>query len=232
MRHQQPIHSAAQAPPKADADQDRAYDVVGIVASLGGVLALSRTLAGLQPDFPLPILIVQHVRRDRPSLLPGILAARTRLAVTSAREGDRPLPGHVHVAPPDRHLLVRPDGTLGLADSDPVNFCRPAADVLFRSMAEVHGRRAIAVVLTGRGRDGARGVEAVRRQGGMAIAQDEATAEVGEMPRAAVDIGQADLVLPLDRIPFALEVLAGEAARAGQPAATAPAPAIQGRIPG
>ena len=96
-----------------------------------------------------------------------------------------------------------------------MNHCRPSADVLFRSLAQVHGPRAIAAVLTGLGRDGARGMEAVAAAGGTTLAQDEAEAEAPDMPRAAVDIGHAELVLPLDRIAFALMVLAGAVSTSG-----------------
>ncbi|WP_207541145.1 chemotaxis protein CheB [Sabulicella rubraurantiaca] len=194
----------------ADNAAGGSHRVVGIAASLGGIQALTLVLKALPTDFPLPVLIVQHLRRGAPSILPEILARRTTLRVKSAVEGGRPLPGGVYVAPPDRHLLVRADGRFGLSSSAPVNFCRPSADALFRSMAETLGARAIAVVLTGLGRDGARGMEAIVRAGGAAIAQDETTAEAPDMPRAAVDIGHADLILPLNRIAFALTVLADQ----------------------
>jgi two-component system, chemotaxis family, protein-glutamate methylesterase/glutaminase len=197
-------------------DGASAYDVVGIAASLGGVKALSRILADLPADFPLPILVVQHLHRKRPSMLARVLGHHTALRVTFAEEGDRPAPGRVYVAPPDRHLLVRADdGALGLSFGAPVNHCRPSADVLFRSLADTFGPRAIALVLTGMGHDGARGMEAVARAGGAAIAQDAASAEAAGMPRAAVEIGHADLILPLDRIAFALTVLAGDADAGG-----------------
>jgi len=215
----------------ADDGEGGAHDIVAVAASLGGSNALSRVLAELPPDFPLPILVVQHLCRGRRSFLPDVLARRTALRVKSAQEGDRPTPGHVHVAPPDRHLVVRSDGALGLLDGDLVNFCRPSADVLFRSLADVFSLRAIAVVLSGLGRDGARGVEAIVEAGGAAIAQDAASAEAADMPSAAVEIGHADLVLPPDRIGFALSVLA-ERPRSGvsfpRPAAFASSPRAQG----
>lgn len=206
------------------AGQDDGYAVVAIAASLGGIGALSRLIAGLPANFPLPILVVQHLRRGRPSLLPTVLAYRTGFPMKLAEEGERPVPGQVYLAPPNRHLLVRSDGALGLSVGDPVNFCRPSADVLFRSLAGTFGPRAIVVVLTGMGRDGARGVEAIAAAGGATIAQDEASAEAPDMPCAAVDIGRADLVLPLDRIGFALEVLARDT-NAGGDAVHSPPPA-------
>ena len=183
------------------------FEVVVIGSSAGGIVALKRLVAELPGDFPVPILVCQHVSREQPSQLSKILAYGSRLCVHPAREGVRPEPGTVHVAPSNRHLLVRPGGTLGLSDDDRVNHCRPAADVLFRSVAEHHGARALALVLTGYGRDGALGSRAIQARGGLAIAQDEASAEVFDMPCAARDIGGADLVLPLGRIAAALDIL-------------------------
>ena len=187
----------------------RAFDIVVIGSSAGGVQALKLLVADLPNDFPVPILICQHVYRGRPSRLPEILARRTGLRVLAAEEGGRPEPGTIYVAPSNRHLLVRPDGRLTLSDGERVNYCRPAADFLFRSVAELYGSRAISVVLTGYGRDGALGSRAIQARGGLAIAQDEATAEIFDMPCAARDIGGADLVLPLDRIAAALDILVG-----------------------
>lgn len=200
----------------------RARGVVAIAASLGGVEAVSKVLADLPADFPLPILVVQHVNRCRPSLFPNILSHRTTLRVKAAEEGDVLVPGSVHVAPPDRHLLLRPDGALGLSRAAPVNFCRPSADVLFRSLADAFGPRTIAVVLTGMGRDGARGVEAVGWAGGATVAQDGSTAQAADMPHAAIDIGRADLVLSLHRIGFALQVLAERAGERSGPSGSRP----------
>jgi len=185
------------------------FEVVVIAASLGGVSALRPLIGALPASFPLPLLVCQHVGRRAPSVLADILGRQTSLRVEHAREGERPAAGKVYLAPPDRHLLVRGNGTLALSWQDRVNHCRPSADVLFRSAAEFYGGAVIAVVLTGRGRDGARGTEAIRAHGGFAIAQDEASSEAFEMPLAARDIGQADLVLELGQIAGALSVLAG-----------------------
>lgn len=184
------------------------FDIVVIAASFGGIAALRTVIGALPASFPLPLLVCQHVGRRTPSILADILGRETGLRVTHAREGERPMAGSVYLASADRHLLVRGDGTLGLSLDDRVNYCRPSADVLFRSVAEFYGAVAIAVVLTGRGRDGARGTKAIREHGGFAIAQDEASSEAFEMPLAARDIGQADLVLALDQIAGALVVLA------------------------
>ncbi len=189
-------------------DRRAALGVVVIASSAGGIQALKTLVAALPVGFPLPILICQHVLHSQPSRLPTILAYRTSLQVAAAKEGIRPMPGSIHVAPPNRHMLVRSDGTLGLSDSERVNYCRPAADLLFQSVADVHGAAAIGVVLTGYGRDGAMGSRSIQQAGGFVISQDLQSAEVDEMPMASRDIGGADLVLPLNQIAQALDVLA------------------------
>jgi two-component system chemotaxis response regulator CheB len=187
------------------------YEIVALGASRGGLAALSAVLSPLPPDFPLPILVVQHMPADRPNSLPWLLSHGSRLRVKPAEPGERPRAGTVYVAPPDHHLLVASDGTLALSQAERVHYCRPAVDVLFHSLAEVHGERAVGVVLTGMGRDGARGLAAIRERGGLTLAQDEATAEAPGMPCAAIDIGKADIVLPPDRLAAALMAAAGEA---------------------
>ena len=182
--------------------------VVVVASSAGGVVALKTLVAGLPASFPLPILICHHVQRDRPSMLVDILARRTRLQVTEARDGAEPSPGLIHVAPPNHHLVMCSDGTLNLSNAERVNYCRPAADVLFQSVADVHGLGAIGVVLTGYGRDGALGSRSIQACGGLVIAQEIASSDVADMPTAARDIGGADLVLPLEKMAAALEALA------------------------
>jgi len=117
------------------------------------------------------------------------------------------VPGAVYIAPPDRHLLVNPDGTLSLSQSELVHFVRPSADLLFESVAASYRERAIAVVLTGTGSDGSMGVQAIKKMGGTVIAQNQQSAEFGGMPAAAVQSGAVDFVLPLDEIASALVTL-------------------------
>jgi two-component system chemotaxis response regulator CheB len=136
-----------------------------------------------------------------------ILGRRTALRVKQAAEGDRFLPGTVHVAPPDRHLLVNPDGTLSLSRTELVHFVRPSADLLFESVAAAAKQRAIAVVLTGTGADGNMGVRAIKKMGGTVVVQNEQTSEFFGMPSAAIQTGCADFILPLDEIPKALLAL-------------------------
>jgi two-component system chemotaxis response regulator CheB len=176
--------------------------------------ALSRVLAALPDGFPATLVVVQHLAPRHRSLMADILSRRTLLRVKQAEEGEQVGPATVYIAPPNRHLLVNPDGTLSLTQSKLVHFLRPSADLLFESVAASYGERAIAVVLTGTGSDGAMGVQAIKKMGGTVIAQDEATAEFFGMPSAAIRSGSVDFVLPLDEIATALVtlVMKGEAA--------------------
>jgi two-component system chemotaxis response regulator CheB len=184
-----------------------AFDVVALAASAGGLTALSQVLSALPADFPAAIVVVQHLDLRHRSLMADILDRRTALQVKQAEEGDRLSPGTVYIAPPNRHLLVNPDGTLSLSQSELVHFVRPSADLLFESVAASYKECAVAVVLTGTGSDGAMGVQAIKKMGGAVIAQDERTAEFFGMPGAAIQTGSADFVLPLDEIPSALITL-------------------------
>ena len=182
------------------------FGIVVVASSAGGIQALRGLLAALPDDFPLPIAIVQHLERNRPSILDEVLQPVTRLRVLWAEDGARLEPGVVRLAPPNRHLLIA-GNHLQLSDSAPVNYCRPAADELFGSAARAFGRGTIAVVLTGYGTDACAGAQAIRSGGGYVITQDERSSQVFDMPRAAADLGRADLVLPIDRIAFTLRVL-------------------------
>src|SRR5918996_3336491 len=136
-----------------------------------------------------------------------ILSRRTPLQVKQAEEGDRLCAAMVYIAPPNRHLLVNPDGTLSLSQSELVHFVRPSADLLFESVAASFKDRAIAVVLSGTGSDGSMGVKAIKKMGGTVIVQDEKSAEFFGMPGAAMATGSVDFVLPLEEIPSALVTL-------------------------
>ena len=144
--------------------------------------------------------------------MPQIFGRRSNLPVYQAVDGMEVEAGHVYLAPPDRHLLINRDGTVSLTQTELVNFVRPSADLLFESVAAVYGERAIAVVLTGAGKDGSMGVTAIKSRGGTVIVQDEATSEFFGMPSAAIRTGAVDFVLSIDEIPPALLTLvSGEA---------------------
>jgi two-component system chemotaxis response regulator CheB len=181
-----------------------AFDVVALAASAGGLAALNLVFAELPGDFPAALVVVQHLDPRHRSLMAEILGRRTRLRVKQAAEGDELRPGTVFIAPPDRHLLVNPDGTLSLARTQLVHFVRPSADLLFESVAASYRARAGAVVLTGTGIDGTMGVQAIKKMGGTVIAQDEPSSDFFGMPGAAIQTGSVDLILPLTGIAPAL----------------------------
>jgi two-component system chemotaxis response regulator CheB len=183
------------------------YEIVALAASAGGLKALTDVLAALPAQFPAAIVVVQHLDPRHRSLMAEILGKRTAMPVKEAREGDMLEPGRVYVAPPNRHLLVNQDRTLSLTQTELVHFVRPSADLLFESAAASYRERAIAVVLSGSGTDGAMGVKAIKKMGGTVIVQDEKTAEFSGMPEAAVKTGEVDFILPLPEIAPALQTL-------------------------
>jgi two-component system, chemotaxis family, protein-glutamate methylesterase/glutaminase len=191
-----------------------AFDIIAFAASAGGLRALTNVLEGLSPDFPASITVVQHLDPRHRSLMADLLSRHSRLPVKQAEEGDRVQPGSVYIAPPDRHLLVNADGSLSLSRTELVHFVRPSADLLFESVAAAFRDRAIAVVLTGTGSDGATGVRAIKKMGGTVIAQDDATSDFFGMPNAAIQTGVVDFILSLKEIGPALTklVAGGEAA--------------------
>lgn len=183
-----------------------AFDIVAIAASAGGLTALTKVLS-IPPEFTAAIAIVQHLAPEYPSLMAEILSRRTAITVKKAQEGDCLTPGTAYIAPPNHHLLVNGDGTLSLSQSESVHFLRPSADLLFESVAATYKNRAIALVLTGTGSDGAMGVEAIKKMGGIIIVQDVKTAEFSGMPSAAIRTGNVDFILPLDEISNTLVTL-------------------------
>jgi two-component system chemotaxis response regulator CheB len=181
--------------------------MVAVASSAGGLRALSALLGALPADFGAPIMVVQHLDPDRHSFLAEILGRRTVLRVKQAEDGERMAAGTVYLGPPGLHLMTLKGGVVSLSGADAVHFLRPAADMLFDSVATCYGPRAIAVVLTGSGADGAAGIRAVKRHGGTVIAQDEGSSEFFSMPREAIATGCVDQILPLEEIASALTAL-------------------------
>ncbi len=186
---------------------EQPFGIVAFACSAGGLTALSEILSRLPPDFPVPIVIVQHLDPRHRSLMAEILSKRTGLRVKEAEEGEVLCQSTVYVARPDRHLLINLDSTISLTQTELVHFVRPSADLLFESVAASFKDRAIAVVLTGTGSDGAMGVQAIKKMQGTVIAQDDATAEFSGMPKAAIGTQSVDFILPLREIPDALVTL-------------------------
>ncbi len=189
-----------------------AYEIVAIGASWGGLHAVGTVLAGLDGSFGASVVVAQHRDgHDDQGLLPELLARRTALRVTEGEDKGPLAPGSVVLAPAGYHLLVE-DRSVELSCEDLVQFSRPSIDVLFESVAEEYGERAIGVVLTGANPDGAAGLAAIARRGGHTVVQDPQTAERSEMPRAALAAVTPDAVLPLERIAPHLRRVCAEAA--------------------
>jgi two-component system chemotaxis response regulator CheB len=178
-------------------------EVVAIGASTGGPNALAEIFTRLPADFPVPLVMVQHMPPMFTRLLAERLSAQYALRVQEGCSGGVLQPGRAWIAPGDYHLSVVRNGTqvrLLVHQDPPENSCRPAVDVLLRSVARAFGPNALAVILTGMGQDGLRGCEAVREAGGQILAQDEATSVVWGMPGYVARAGLADRVLPLSLI--------------------------------
>lgn len=175
-------------------------DAVVIGTSAGGVEALSRLLPALAPTVRVPVFIVLHLRRERPSLLVDIFTPRCALPVREAEDKEAVVPGTVYFAPPDYHLLIDRGPSTSLSADDVVNFSRPSIDVLFESAADVYGARLLGIILTGASSDGAAGLEAVRRTGGVTVVQAPEDSRAPLMVEAALERGPADFVLPLEAI--------------------------------
>lgn len=181
----------------------RTYDVLAIGSSTGGPQALGNVLKALPASLPVPVVIVQHMPPIFTKHLADRLNQDSPLTVREATGGEVLQPGHVYIAPGDYHMELRRDGVAVktvLHQGPPENSCRPAVDVLFRSVANVYGAGTLAVVLTGMGQDGMRGGEHVAHAGGTIVAQDEASSVVWGMPRAVTEAGLANQVLPLNSI--------------------------------
>jgi two-component system, chemotaxis family, protein-glutamate methylesterase/glutaminase len=180
---------------------DRRFDLAAIGASTGGPGAIVEILQALPADFRLPIVFVLHINEPFGAAFADWLDGRVGRPVSYAREGEpvASAVGRVVMAPVGRHLIVR-DGRFHLNVDPERHSCRPSVDVLFESIAENYGPRAVACLLTGMGRDGASGLLKLRQAGALTIAQDEATSVIYGMPREAVLLGAAVQVLRLDEI--------------------------------
>ena len=199
-----PAQAVRPAPPRALSALRVVHPKVLVIGvSTGGPAALGLVMPRFEADFPLPIAIVQHMPPMFTRLLAERLQANSKIRVEEAVQGARMEPGKALVAPGDYHLKLKKEGEAVRAcldQSPPENSCRPAVDVLFRSASEVYGGAALAVILTGMGQDGTRGVRSLKALGAYVIAQDQATSVVWGMPGSVVGAGLADCVTPLDGV--------------------------------
>jgi two-component system chemotaxis response regulator CheB len=171
-----------------------------IAVSTGGPAALGELIPALPGDLRLAVVVVQHMPAHFTAALAERLDAQSQLTVREAVDGDRPMPGLALIAPGDKHVEIDEKGLVSLTDAAPVHGCRPAADVTMLSAAKVYGRRTVGVVMTGMGKDGAAGALAIKKAGGKTFAQDQTTSVIYGMPKAAVEAGAIDTVVPLSEL--------------------------------
>lgn len=184
-------------------------DIVVIGASAGGVEALMRLVSELPADLPAALFVTLHVPPGAPSALPGILSRKGPLPAINPRDGEPIEPGHIYVAPPDHHMLVK-QGCIRLSRGPRENSARPAVDPMFRTAARAYGARVVAVVLTGTLDDGTAGMMVVKGLGGTAVVQDPEDAPFRGMPASVLQHVAVDHVLPLAGIPDLLVRLTRE----------------------
>jgi two-component system, chemotaxis family, protein-glutamate methylesterase/glutaminase len=210
-----PVQSAISPKSKRrDQPQTRNYRVVAIGASTGGPAAIVNVLKALPPGLRVPVFFVLHIDEPFAAAFAEWLDHQTphRVAYARDREPIESLRGQVIMAPPGRHLSID-GGLVHLNSAPPRHSCRPSVDVLFESLAVDRGAEVVACLLTGMGRDGAAGLLAIRQAGGFTLAQDESTSVVYGMPREAVLLEAAQLVLPLDQIGPQIVKLFGDSER-------------------
>lgn len=198
-----PLSSRPQSQPLRLRLPVRKPSVVAIAVSTGGPQALTQLLPKLPANFPVPVLIVQHMPPMFTKSLADDLNRRCALSVSEASQGQLVRTGEVLIAPGGKQMRVAQSAAgpvIQLTDDPPERNCKPAADFLFRSVASVYGARAVGVVLTGMGDDGAQGAEKLKQAGASILAQDEASCVVYGMPKAVADRGLVDLVSPLCRM--------------------------------
>ncbi len=183
--------------------QERKYKAVVIGVSAGGAKALKTILKGLPSDFAFSVIIVVHRHSDSDDYLERSLNSECKIRVKQADEKENIKSGVVYFAPPNYHLLIEDDNTFSMSLERDVNYARPAIDVLFESAAYVYGPELIGIILTGANNDGSQGLKKIKKMGGLTIVQRPETAEVEDMPRAAIAAVEPDHILPLEEIgPF------------------------------
>jgi two-component system chemotaxis response regulator CheB len=182
-------------------------DAIVMGASAGGIEALMALLPALSAAFRIPIIIVLHLPRDRPSILAQIFSQKCAVPVCEAADKEPVQPGTVYFAPPDYHLLIDEGPCLALSADELVHYSRPSIDVLFESAADVYGARLLGIILTGGNEDGAEGLAAVQAAGGIAIVQQPDSAQVRQMVVAAISRNPTSHVLDLAGISAVLRTL-------------------------
>ncbi|MGC9503769.1 chemotaxis-specific protein-glutamate methyltransferase CheB [Baaleninema sp.] len=204
--HRRRTASVTKTPTVTREERLRSYQVLAVGASTGGPQALLSILSTIPKNFPVPIVCVQHISRGFLQGLVAWLNSETHITVEIASAGSIAKPGTAYFPPEDKHLIFDRPGRFAYSDVPPLSGHRPSVTVLFESVARCYGRRAVGVLLTGMGKDGATGMLEIERAGGLTVAQDEASSVVFGMPKEAIALGAAHYVLPLNEIsPMLLE---------------------------
>jgi two-component system chemotaxis response regulator CheB len=185
----------------------RKYKAVVMGSSAGGLAVLARILSVFPPDFRVPLIVVQHLHPRQGEFYIQYLNGRTALTVKEADEKEDIVGGYVYFAPPNYHLLIEEDETFSLSSDEKVNYSRPSIDVLFESAAETYGSALAGVILTGANNDGASGLNLIKKNGGLTVVQEPCSAESPYMPRAALELVDADYILSPEEIGTVLVTL-------------------------
>ena len=209
VRRIRPAARAGMAAPAAQGGTE--IQIIAIGASTGGPPALLKILSALPQDLAVPVLIVQHIAAGFTAGFVQWLGGAARFPVHVAEHGELPLPGHAYVAPDGLHMGISGGQRIELSDQAPENGLRPSVNHLFRSVARVSGPRAVGVLLTGMGRDGAEELKTMKDKGAVTIVQDEASSVVHGMPGEAIKLGAATYILPPEGIASMLAGVVGKA---------------------
>ena len=175
-------------------------EAIVIGTSAGGLNALKTVLTKLPENYPIPILVVQHISADSEDFWIRNLNVQCKVQVKEAEEKEKISRGNVYIAPPDYHILLEQDATITLSQEEKVNFSRPSIDVLFETASDVYKENLMGVVLTGASKDGALGLRRIKKNGGITVVENPATAEFNLMPTEAIRAAKPDYILSLQQI--------------------------------
>jgi two-component system chemotaxis response regulator CheB len=178
--------------------QDHVMKVVVIGGSAGSLEIILNTVAQLPTDMNVAYVVIVHRKNEPGSLLPNLLASRTKMKVKEVEDKEMLVPNSIYIAPPDYHLLFESRESFSLESSEKIHYSRPSIDVTFESAAEIFGADAIGVILSGGNADGAEGLKKIKLAGGITIAQNPSTAEVGYMPQQAINLNCIDKIVDPD----------------------------------
>jgi two-component system chemotaxis response regulator CheB len=189
-------------------EKRKKYQAIVVGTSAGGFHAVSVILGTLPTDFPVPVIVVQHRAKESQDLFEEVLQRKRTITIRQADEKEHIKTGNVYVAPPNYHLLIEMDRTFSLSLEPPVQYSRPSIDVLFETAAFTYRDKLIGIILTGSNSDGAAGISAIRKMGGLTIAQDPAEAQYAHMTQASIDTKHVQHVWRLKEIGEFLQSLA------------------------